>query len=44
MALVSVSDFELKANLKLEKNALDYYKNGAGEQVTVELNHEAYKR
>ncbi|XP_034478210.1 peroxisomal (S)-2-hydroxy-acid oxidase GLO5-like [Drosophila innubila] len=44
MALVCVSDFELKANLKLEKNALDYYKNGAGEQVTVELNHEAYKR
>ncbi|KAH8303077.1 hypothetical protein KR044_012222 [Drosophila immigrans] len=44
MALVSVADFELKANGKLEKNALDYYKSGAGEQVTVSLNHEAYKR
>lgn len=44
MALVSVSDFELMAKCKLEKNALDYYKNGAGEQVTVSLNHEAYKR
>lgn len=44
MALVSVSDFELSAKCKLEKNALDYYKNGAGEQVTVSLNHEAYKR
>ncbi|XP_060658213.1 uncharacterized protein LOC132792763 [Drosophila nasuta] len=44
MALVSVADFELKAKRNLEKNALDYYKNGAGEQVTVSLNHEAYKR
>ncbi|KAH8394715.1 hypothetical protein KR222_002420 [Zaprionus bogoriensis] len=44
MALVSVSDFEKRARAKMEKHALDYYKNGAGEQVTVSLNHEAYKR
>ncbi|XP_030080936.1 peroxisomal (S)-2-hydroxy-acid oxidase GLO3-like [Drosophila hydei] len=44
MSFVSVADFEQKAKEQLERNALDYYKSGAGEQVTRGLNHEAYKR
>ncbi|XP_032292652.1 uncharacterized protein [Drosophila virilis] len=44
MAFVSVSDFEQKARVELEKNALDYYKSGAGEQLTLRLNREAFQR
>lgn len=44
MAFVSVSDFEQKASVELEKNALDYYKSGAGEQLTLRLNREAFQR
>ncbi|EDW02066.1 peroxisomal (S)-2-hydroxy-acid oxidase GLO3 [Drosophila grimshawi] len=44
MSLVSVADFEQKANGQLEPNALDYYRSGAGEQVTLNLNRQAYKR
>lgn len=44
MELVCVEDFEKKAFTKLEKNALDYYRSGAGEQFTLGLNREAFKR
>lgn len=39
-----MEDFEKKAFTKLEKNALDYYRSGAGEQFTLGLNREAFKR
>ncbi|XP_064542752.1 uncharacterized protein LOC135431507 [Drosophila montana] len=44
MELVCVEDFEKRASSQLEKNALDYYKSGAGEQFTLGLNREAFKR
>ncbi|TDG47929.1 hypothetical protein AWZ03_005710 [Drosophila navojoa] len=44
MSLVCVADFEQKAKEQLDQNVLDYYKSGAGEQITCGLNHEAYKR
>ena len=44
MSLLSVADFERKAKEQLERSALDYYRSGSGEQVTLGLNREAYKR
>lgn len=44
MDLVCVDDFERQADSKLEKTAKDYYKSGAGEQFTLSLNREAFKR
>lgn len=44
MSLVCVEDFEQQADSKLEKSAKDYYKSGAGDQFTLRLNREAYKR
>lgn len=44
MAFVSLLDFEEKAVKKLEKNAFDYYKSGSGEQFTLRLNTEAFRR
>lgn len=44
MKLVCVQDFEQLADGKLEKNAKDYYKSGAGEQFSLQLNREAFKR
>ncbi|EDW72557.1 uncharacterized protein Dwil_GK20637 [Drosophila willistoni] len=44
MVLVCVEDFEQKAKEHLEKNALDYYKSGAGEQFTLSLNREAFRK
>ncbi|XP_034102246.1 uncharacterized protein LOC117566807 [Drosophila albomicans] len=44
MELVCVEDFEQQADRKLEKSAKDYYKSGAGDQFTLGLNREAFKR
>lgn len=44
MELVCVEDFEQLADRKLEKNAKDYYKSGAGDQFSLQLNREAFKR
>ncbi|XP_037948816.1 peroxisomal (S)-2-hydroxy-acid oxidase GLO5 [Teleopsis dalmanni] len=44
MALVCVEDFEKKAHTVIEKFALDYYRSGAGEQFTLNLNREAFKK
>ncbi|EDW02141.1 peroxisomal (S)-2-hydroxy-acid oxidase GLO5 [Drosophila grimshawi] len=44
MALVCVEDFEEKASSQLEKSTLDYYKSGAGEQFSLKLNREAFRR
>lgn len=42
--LVCVSDFEQRAINLLPKNALDYYRSGAGEEFTLNLNREAFRR
>ncbi|XP_039955114.1 uncharacterized protein LOC126755637 [Bactrocera neohumeralis] len=44
MVFVCVDDFEKKAHSVLEKNALDYYRSGAGEQYTLNLNREVFRR
>ncbi|XP_014091204.1 uncharacterized protein Hao [Bactrocera oleae] len=44
MVFVCVDDFEKKAHSVLEKSALDYYRSGAGEQYTLNLNREAFRR
>lgn len=40
---VCVKDFENHAFKVLPKNALDYYKSGAGAENTLELNKSAFK-
>ncbi|XP_067626556.1 uncharacterized protein [Eurosta solidaginis] len=44
MTRVCVEDFEKDALRLLDKNALDYYRSGAGEQLTLNLNREAFKK
>ena len=41
---VSVTDFEGIAHQVIEKKALDYYRSGAGEQFSLKLNRDAFKR
>ncbi|KAL5288797.1 HAO1.2 family protein [Megaselia abdita] len=42
MSLVCVADFEEKSKEKLETSALDYYQSGAGDQLTLKHNKEAF--
>lgn len=42
--LVCVKDFEEYAATVLPKNALDYYKSGAGSEDTLSLNRTAFKK
>lgn len=44
MALVSVSDYEKKASELLAKKPWDYYRSGAGDELTLGLNKSAYER
>uniref|UniRef100_A0A0K8VG76 (S)-2-hydroxy-acid oxidase n=1 Tax=Bactrocera latifrons TaxID=174628 RepID=A0A0K8VG76_BACLA len=44
MVFVCVDDFEKKAHSVLEKSVLDYYRSGAGEQYTLNLNREVFRR
>lgn len=44
MALVCVADFEEAAFKKIPKNALDYYKSGAGNELTLGLNRSSFDR
>lgn len=44
MALVCVSDYEQKAGELLPKGPWDYYRSGAGDQFTLNLNQSAYNR
>ncbi|XP_031629733.1 peroxisomal (S)-2-hydroxy-acid oxidase GLO3 [Contarinia nasturtii] len=44
MALVCVSDYEKKASEILPKTPWDYYRSGAGAELTLKLNESAYKR
>ncbi|XP_075167325.1 hydroxyacid oxidase [Haematobia irritans] len=41
---VCTTDFEEEAHKIIDKNALDYYRSGAGEQFTLNLNREAFRR
>lgn len=44
MALVSVSDFERRAHEIIPANALGYYKSGAGDEFTLNLNREYFNK
>lgn len=44
MALVCISDYEQKAAKLLAKGPWDYYRSGAGEEFTLNLNKSAYNR
>lgn len=41
---VCLKDFEEEAFKLIEKAPLDYYRSGAGEEYTLNLNQEAFKR
>lgn len=42
--LVTVNEYEARAYEILPQNARDYYKSGAGDEHTLSLNKEAFKR
>ena len=44
MSLVCVEDFEQQAQLKLDRNAWNYYSSGANQEQTLRDNVDAYKR
>jgi (S)-2-hydroxy-acid oxidase len=44
MNLVSLSEFEREAHKVLPKNALDYYKSGAGDEYSLRLNRTAFEK
>lgn len=44
MIPINISDFEILAKEKLDKNAYDYYSSGADDEITLKENCEAFKR
>lgn len=44
MSLICLNDYERAASAILDKLALDYYKGGAGDELTLKNNVEAYSR
>lgn len=42
--LVCVKDFEKYAESVLSKNALDYYRSGAGQETTLKNNRDAFSK
>lgn len=42
MSLVSLQDFEDAAFKKIPRNALDYYKSGAGDELSLRLNRSTF--
>jgi len=42
--MVCVRDYEEEALKILPRNALDYYKSGADEEITLRLNQDAFSR
>lgn len=42
--MVCVDDFEQYASHHLPKNAYDYYRSGADDEVTLKRNVEAFRR
>uniref|UniRef100_A0A182PJC0 (S)-2-hydroxy-acid oxidase n=1 Tax=Anopheles epiroticus TaxID=199890 RepID=A0A182PJC0_9DIPT len=44
MALVSVRDYEKRAHEIIPRNALDYYRSGAGDELSLALNRTGFDR
>lgn len=44
MSLVSLDDYEAAAIKKIPKAALDYYRGGAGNELSLQLNRTAFDR
>ena len=44
MKALNVCDYEIMAREKLPQMVYDYYAGGAGDEITVEANHQAWKR
>uniref|UniRef100_A0A8D8HYU8 (S)-2-hydroxy-acid oxidase n=1 Tax=Culex pipiens TaxID=7175 RepID=A0A8D8HYU8_CULPI len=44
MALVSIQDYARRASQIVPQNALDYYRSGAGDELTLRLNRIAFDR
>lgn len=44
MQFICVDDYEREAFRRLPKDALDYYRSGADEELTLLSNKEAFKR
>lgn len=44
MQLVSLDDYEKEANKLLPKNSLDYYKSGAGDELTLKWNRTSFAK
>lgn len=42
--LVCVDDFEKRAYQNLDKNALDYYRSGANEELSLKENRQGFSR
>ena len=42
--LVSLDDYEKRAHQLLDGNALDYYKSGAGDELTLNLNRKCFDK
>lgn len=43
-SFICVDDYETEAYKKLPKEALDYYRSGADEELTLRANRDAFKR
>lgn len=43
-SFICVDDYEKEAFKRLPKEALDYYRSGADEELTLRANREAFKR
>lgn len=44
MSLVCLQDYEEAAFQKLPRNARDYYRSGAGDELSLALNRSTYDR
>lgn len=44
MQFICVDDYEQEAFKRLPKEALDYYRSGADQEITLKANVEAFKR
>lgn len=43
-SLICIDDYEAEAFKKLPQEALDYYRSGADEELTLRANREAFKK
>ena len=43
MSLISLDDYEKQAHQLLPKNALDYYRSGAGDELSLEWNRSDFR-